>query len=83
MKKIAIIGSGISGLTCAHILDKHHDVTVFEKMITLVGTPPPLILNIKARRFLSTLALSYSMIEPTQISINSSSNWASKGNPPR
>lgn len=31
MKKIAIIGSGISGLTCAHILDKHHDVTVFEK----------------------------------------------------
>ncbi|MEF1226374.1 FAD-dependent oxidoreductase [Vibrio fortis] len=31
MKKIAIIGSGISGLTCAHVLDKHHDVTVFEK----------------------------------------------------
>ena len=31
MKKIAIIGSGISGLTCAHILDKQHDVTVFEK----------------------------------------------------
>ncbi|MCL9782367.1 FAD-dependent oxidoreductase [Vibrio sp. S4M6] len=31
MKKIAIIGSGISGLTCAHLLDKHHDVTVFEK----------------------------------------------------
>ncbi|WP_157941328.1 NAD(P)-binding protein, partial [Vibrio cyclitrophicus] len=27
MKKIAIIGSGISGLTCAHILDKRHDVT--------------------------------------------------------
>ncbi|MCW8334202.1 NAD(P)/FAD-dependent oxidoreductase [Vibrio paucivorans] len=31
MKKIAIIGSGISGLTCAHLLDKEHDVTVFEK----------------------------------------------------
>ncbi|PSU36032.1 NAD(P)/FAD-dependent oxidoreductase [Photobacterium lutimaris] len=28
--KIAIIGSGISGLTCAHYLDKHHDITVFE-----------------------------------------------------
>lgn len=31
MKKIAIIGSGISGLTCAFLLDKKHEVTVFEK----------------------------------------------------
>ncbi|MCG9697081.1 FAD-dependent oxidoreductase [Shewanella sp. Isolate11] len=31
MKKIAIIGSGISGLTCAYLLDKQFDVTVFEK----------------------------------------------------
>ncbi|MGD9212801.1 MAG: FAD-dependent oxidoreductase [Desulfobacteraceae bacterium] len=30
MKKIAIIGSGISGLTCAYRLSKHHDITVFE-----------------------------------------------------
>ena len=29
-KKIAIIGSGISGLTCAHMLSKQHDITVFE-----------------------------------------------------
>ena len=29
--KIAIIGSGISGLTCAHILDKKHNVTIYEK----------------------------------------------------
>lgn len=29
-KKIAIIGSGISGLTCAHLLHKEHDVHVFE-----------------------------------------------------
>ncbi|AUB88236.1 FAD-dependent oxidoreductase [Vibrio anguillarum] len=28
--KIAIIGSGISGLTCGYYLHKHHDVTVFE-----------------------------------------------------
>ncbi|RXJ74593.1 FAD-dependent oxidoreductase [Veronia nyctiphanis] len=28
--KIAIIGSGISGLTCAHYLHKEHDITVFE-----------------------------------------------------
>ena len=31
MKKIAIIGSGISGLSCAHLLHKQYDVTVFEK----------------------------------------------------
>ncbi len=29
--KIAIIGSGISGLTCAHILDKKHKVTIYEQ----------------------------------------------------
>jgi predicted NAD/FAD-binding protein len=29
-RKIAIIGSGISGLTCAHLLSKNHDVAVFE-----------------------------------------------------
>lgn len=28
--KIAIIGSGIAGLTCAHLLDPDHEVTVFE-----------------------------------------------------
>lgn len=30
MARIAIIGSGISGLGCAHFLHPHHDVTVFE-----------------------------------------------------
>lgn len=28
--KIAIVGGGISGLTCAYLLNQHHDVTVFE-----------------------------------------------------
>lgn len=28
--KMAIIGSGISGLTCAHYLHKQHDITLFE-----------------------------------------------------
>ncbi|MBT4318437.1 MAG: FAD-dependent oxidoreductase, partial [Candidatus Marinimicrobia bacterium] len=29
--KIAIIGTGISGLTAAYLLNKKHEVTVFEK----------------------------------------------------
>ena len=29
--RIAIIGTGISGLTCAHLLGEGHDVTVFER----------------------------------------------------
>lgn len=31
MKNIAIIGSGISGLTCAYLLNRKHNVTLFEK----------------------------------------------------
>ncbi len=30
MKKIAIIGSGISGLTCAHLLNSQYDIQLFE-----------------------------------------------------
>ena len=30
-KRIGIIGSGISGLTCAHLLNPHHDITLFEQ----------------------------------------------------
>jgi len=30
-QRIAIVGSGISGLSCAHFLHPHHDITLFEK----------------------------------------------------
>lgn len=35
--KIAIIGSGISGLSCAWLLNKKHDITLFEKNDYLGG----------------------------------------------
>lgn len=35
--RIAIVGSGISGLVCAHLLDRHHEVTVFEAADRLGG----------------------------------------------
>lgn len=28
--KIAIVGSGIAGLTCAYLLNRQHDIQVFE-----------------------------------------------------
>jgi predicted NAD/FAD-binding protein len=37
MKKIAIIGTGISGLTAAYLLSKKHQVTVFEKNAMIGG----------------------------------------------
>ncbi|MCF2856007.1 FAD-dependent oxidoreductase [Pseudoalteromonas sp. SMS1] len=37
MKKIAIIGSGISGMTAAYLLNKKHDITLFEKDDRLGG----------------------------------------------
>lgn len=37
MERIAIIGSGISGLTAAHLLDPHYDISVFEAQSRLGG----------------------------------------------
>ena len=35
--KIGIVGSGISGLSCAYFLDKSHEVTVFESEAKIGG----------------------------------------------
>ena len=35
--RIAVVGSGIAGLSCAHILGPHHDVTLFEADSRLGG----------------------------------------------
>lgn len=35
--RIAIIGSGISGLMCAHVLHPHHDITLYESDSRLGG----------------------------------------------
>ncbi|MEM7273435.1 MAG: FAD-dependent oxidoreductase [Actinomycetota bacterium] len=36
-RRIAIVGSGIAGLTCAHLLDELHEVTLFEADARLGG----------------------------------------------
>ncbi|WP_286235181.1 NAD(P)/FAD-dependent oxidoreductase [Thalassotalea sediminis] len=37
MKRIAVIGAGISGLTAAHVLSKKHHVSVFESQSSIGG----------------------------------------------
>ncbi|TKB50596.1 FAD-dependent oxidoreductase [Ferrimonas sediminicola] len=50
-KKIAIIGSGISGLTCAHLLSRSNSITLFEAGETLGGHTATLDVDHGGRRW--------------------------------
>ena len=41
--RIAIIGSGVSGLVCAHLLHERHDVVLFEADDRPEGTRTPTV----------------------------------------
>jgi uncharacterized protein len=49
--KIAVIGTGIAGLTCAHLLARRHDVTVFESNPTIGGHTATVDVDIGERRY--------------------------------
>jgi predicted NAD/FAD-binding protein len=49
--KIAIIGSGISGLTCAYLLNRRHDVTVFEAGDWVGGHSHTVDVEVQGERF--------------------------------
>ena len=49
--KIAIIGTGISGLTTAYLLNKKHDVTVFEKNDYIGGHTHTHDINLKDKNY--------------------------------
>ncbi|MNU75314.1 protoporphyrinogen oxidase [compost metagenome] len=49
--RIAIIGSGISGLTCAYLLNRQHDVTVFEASDWIGGHSHTVDVEVKGERF--------------------------------
>lgn len=50
-KKIAIIGSGISGLTCGHLLHQDHDIQVFEENDYIGGHTATKDVNIDGKHF--------------------------------
>jgi predicted NAD/FAD-binding protein len=49
--KIAVIGSGISGLTCAYYLSKAHDVTVFESAARIGGHTATVDVQLGPRKY--------------------------------
>ena len=49
--KIAVIGSGISGLSCAHYLSKQHEVSVFEANHRLGGHTATVDVQLGTRRY--------------------------------
>ncbi|MDO6840454.1 FAD-dependent oxidoreductase [Paraglaciecola chathamensis] len=50
-KRIAIIGSGISGLTCGHLLHKNHDITIYEANVYVGGHTATKDVTIKGRDY--------------------------------
>ncbi|QHJ11147.1 hypothetical protein FX988_01375 [Paraglaciecola mesophila] len=50
-KRIAIVGSGISGLTCGHLLHKNHDITIFEANDYIGGHTATKDVTIKGRDY--------------------------------
>lgn len=49
--KVAIIGSGISGLTCAYLLNRQHEVTVFESSDWIGGHTHTVDVEVEGERF--------------------------------
>lgn len=50
-QRIAIIGSGISGLTAAYLLSQHHQVTVFEAADRLGGHTATIDVNVQGQQW--------------------------------
>ncbi|MFK5947750.1 MAG: NAD(P)-binding protein [Methylococcales bacterium] len=61
--KIAIIGGGAAGMTTAHLLDKTHDVCVFEKQAILGGNIRTLNKNVTCDALDSRITLDNGVIE--------------------
>ncbi|VXC49062.1 Predicted NAD/FAD-binding protein [Pseudomonas sp. 8Z] len=49
--KIAIVGSGIAGLTCAYLLNRHHDIQVFEASNWIGGHTHTVDVEINGRTY--------------------------------
>ncbi len=67
-QRIAIIGSGISGMAAGWYLSSQHEVTLFEADGRLGGHTATMDVEVGGSPTLSTRALLFSMIGPIPIS---------------
>ena len=74
MKKIAIIGSGISGLYAAYLLYKDYEITLYEKENYLGGHTRTL--NIEYQKNIHIISKIY-MIFPKRFSLKKARQWLS------
>jgi predicted NAD/FAD-binding protein len=61
--RIAIVGGGAAGITAAHLLDKVHDVTLFEKELVLGGNIRTLNKNIPCNSLDHRITLDNGVVE--------------------
>ncbi len=82
-KRIAIVGSGISGLTAGFLLHKLHDITLFEAAPTLGGHTATVDVHQAGAAMPLTPASSSSTTAPTPTSCGCSSGSGWRGSRPR
>ncbi len=68
--RIAVIGSGISGMVSAYLLSQDHDIVLYEANDYIGGLPTPLMCPSRVFPIRWIPVLSYSMKKPTRILLN-------------
>ena len=66
--KLAIVGTGIAGMTAAHVLHRDHDLTIFEAGAYIGGHTNTVDVDLQGTTYAIDTGLSYSTTGPTRIS---------------
>jgi predicted NAD/FAD-binding protein len=61
--KIAIIGAGAAGMSTAYLLNKHHDITIFERQSIIGGNIRTLNKNVQGTQLDTNLILDCGVLE--------------------
>ena len=81
--KIAIVGSGIAGLTCAYLLNRSHEIQVFEAGAWIGGHTHTLDIEHQGERHAIDTGFIVFNEWTYRISSPCSNNWASHSSLPK